>query len=62
MLLYKSCVMAEVVIGCQKGNGMFGLFRKKPRPNDATIMQLEGTITSLLALQLLILPNPQIEE
>ena len=41
---------------------MFGLFRKKTCPNDATKMQLEGTITSLLALQLLILPNPQIED
>lgn len=38
------------------------MFKKKASLDDATKAQLEGTITSLLALQLLILPNPKIED
>jgi hypothetical protein len=41
---------------------MFGLFKKKSHLDDAVKVQLESAITSLLSLQILILPDPQIED
>jgi hypothetical protein len=41
---------------------MFGLFRKKSRLDDEIKAKLEYAITTFLSLQLLILPEPAIED
>jgi hypothetical protein len=41
---------------------LFSFFRKKSRADDATKAKLVDAITSLLSLQLVIVPNPSIED